>query len=197
MIAWLWIPTVLAAPPDLPDEGDDIDISSGPVKTGEGDDWGFEAGDDLDLDMSEEDAEMVDFAAAQKRLPPPPTHFHLDAKGKQPLGDDWPLHFVAYDDVWIVVELPVLVAQGRAAFATAHPEGLVVVGEWTSAGQRITVKHEVKAEQVLESGPTWVFLKAALPNPARSSEVEVIVKTGEGAESPKQRYTRTGPIARK
>ncbi|HHO51278.1 MAG TPA: hypothetical protein ENK18_10490 [Deltaproteobacteria bacterium] len=173
------------------------------------DEWGFSTGDEISIDTEEDDIQMVDFVAESKRQPPAPAHLHLYPQGKQPLADDWALYVASYNEHYVVGELPVLVATDRASFTAAHPGGLLLVGEWRSGNHTLVIEQRITAEAVLPSSPTFVFLRAAMPNTAPVGDLRVFVRTGElpappgpGATPPaapplKDRYARTTVYTRK
>jgi hypothetical protein len=170
------------APGDEPvpdDEEEDIDVAPGaPRPQPSTDGWDFEQQKEK-LVLEDDDEAMHDFVADEKKKAPPPDWWHVDPAGKAPLSDSFDIQVVAYNDAYVVVELPVLVSIGRAAFAAEHPGGIVVVGEITSGGQKVVQRQDVTPDAVLEAGPTLIFLKAALPNPAKAGDVRFLVKTGE------------------
>ncbi len=206
----LWL-TVLAvatgAPPSGSGEGGKVEIEG---RTD--DDWGFETGSGVTIADDVDEVDMVDFVAAELRKPPKPTHSHLYPDGKAPLTDQWAVYVDSYNDTFVVLELPVLVASDRASFLEAYPEGLVLIGEWSSGGHTLTVRQEVRPGDVLAQGATFAFLKAALPNPKPVDHVRVVVKTGvvpsppaDPGEGPapapaevvlKERFARTTVYAR-
>lgn len=143
------------------------------------DDWGFQVTPDVTIDPGDDDPAMTDFVAEKLRKPAPTSHSHLYPEGKLPLSDDWPLHVISMNEHLVVVELPVLVAQDRVAFVTAHPHGIVLIGEWTSGPHHLTVRQEIRPRDVFAAGPTFAFLKAAVPNRKAADQVRVVVKTGE------------------
>jgi hypothetical protein len=98
---------------------------------------------------------------------------------------------VSTSDGYYVVEIPVLVAKSREAFAAAHPQGLTLTGTWILGNQVVATKQVVEAAGVLASGPTWVFLKAALPSTAATAEAQVIVSAGD------VRFERKLPLKRR
>ncbi len=178
------------------EEGDDLDVPT-TKQAPAGEDWGFETSTQ-DVGLEEDDAGMKDFAAELRKRPPPPDHWHVDPTGKTPLTDLFEVQIAALDAAYVVAELPVLVAQGRAAFAAAHPQGLVVVGELTSGAARQVVTQHVTADAVLETGPTLVFLKAALPNASATGEVRVVVRAAPlPSGDPKPLFTRSAAYARR
>lgn len=163
----------------IPEEEEEIDVApGGPAPAPSSAEWDFEQ-EHASLDLEVDDEEMRDFAAEERKKPPPPAFWHVDPTGKAPLSDSFAIQVVAYDDRFVVVELPVLVAVGREQFAAEHPGGLVVVGEITSGGLRVVQRLTITADAVLPTGPTLAFLKAALPNPAKAGDVRFLVKTGE------------------
>lgn len=163
---------------DEPVEEDDIDVPSSDSDKKTGDDWGFGQPKPA-LRLDEDDGAMTDFVAEERKKPPPPDHWHLDPTGKVPLSDDFDIQVVAYNERWIVFELPVLVANDRASFAQQHPGGILVVGEVTSGAHRVVLQQAVTPDGVLEAAPTLVFLKAALPSPVPAGDVRFLVKVGE------------------
>ena len=178
------------------------------------DDWGFETGSGVTIDIDDDDPGMVDYVAAARRKPPPPTHSHLYPHGVAPLSGAWDLHFVAFNEHHVVVELPLLVAVDRASFLCEHPHGILLVGKWSSGLHQMVVRQEIRPSDVLAAGPTIAFLKAALPNPKPVDEVRVVVQTAplpdpapppEGAEPAepvpppplKTRFARTTVYSRR
>ena len=184
---WLWFTLgAVAAPPsdppadtpDAPEETEEIDVQRGGTRTKDAKDWGFDTESDADdFDIEDDDPGMVDFVAAKRRKPAAPTSSHLFPAGKQALQDDWDLHFVAFNEHLVILELPVLVATDRASFEAAYPHGLLLVGEWASGGQDLVVRQEIHAADLFASAPSFAFLKAAFPNPKPVDHVRVVVKT--------------------
>lgn len=166
------------APERPPEIEEEIDLSPG-GKGKKEEDWGFSTGTGISIDTEEDDLQMVDFVAESKRQPPEPSHLHLYPKGKQPLTDDWALYVASYNEHYVVGELPVLVATDRASFVAEHPGGLLVVGEWRSGEHTLTLEHRITAQAVLPSSPTFIFLRAALPNTAPVGDLRVFVRTAE------------------
>jgi hypothetical protein len=168
---------------DVPDEGDDVDISN-TQKTKESDsDWAFEK-DKTKLTLSVDDDEgMADFAAQiaeqKKRAAPPPVWFHLDLMGKRPLADNFDVQFDAFDPKYVVVELPVLVSISRPQFAAEHPNGVTLIAEITSGGAKLVQTEHITPASVLDAAPTLVFFKAAMPNTAKSGDVRFLVKIAD------------------
>lgn len=179
-LTWLALPAAAAPPDDFPEEEEelDLDLPSRPVPADD-EDWGFDTKTKARIASDEDDPGMVDFVAAEKKKAPPPTWFHLDPTGREPLADDWDIQVLSLSPDFVVVELPVLVARTRAEFAAAHPGGLLLVGEIGSGPHRVRQEHVVKAESVYESAPTWVFLKTALPIREASGPVSYRVATAE------------------
>ena len=178
MVLALWMFGASAAEPDdLPVEEDEIDVPT-TGRPADDDDDGFTKPAPK-LVLEDEDATMHDFVADEKKKAPPPTWFHLDLAKKAPLADNFDIQIDAFNDQYVVVELPVLVATDRAAFVAAHPGGLAVVAEVTSGPIRQVLKTTVTADMVFDTTPTVVFLKTALPNSAKTGEVRYLVKAGE------------------
>ncbi|MBX2803582.1 MAG: hypothetical protein KTR31_38240 [Myxococcales bacterium] len=183
-------------------------MAADPPSSGNNDDWGFDTKSDISIEIEDEDDRMVDFAAAERRKPPAPTHFHVSYEGQKPLADAWDPWVVATNERYVVVQLPVLVATDRASFVAAHPHGLTVIGEWTSGSHALTVQHHVTAASVLPSDPTFVFLQTALPNRKRADQYRVVVKTRalpdpalpvdpeQPPVRPKVRYARSSAYSR-
>lgn len=153
--------------------------AGGPDDKKDDDDWGFRTSSDIVIDTDDDDPLMADFVEAKRRKPAPTTPSHLYPEGKRPFADDWPLHVVSVNEHFVVVELPVLVAEDRVAFVKAHPQGVIVVGEWTSGPHTLTVRQEIRPRDVFAAGPTFAFLKAAIPNRKTTDQVRVVVKTAD------------------
>ena len=187
LFALALVPPAVAAPEPtppptsepMPEEEEEIDVAPGqPLPEPSVDGWDFEQKKEA-LQVDVEDAGMHDFVADEKKKPPPPDHWHLDPSGKVPLHDDFDIQVIATNEAFVVVELPVLVSIARAAFLAEHPGGIKLIGEITSGGHKVIQTHIVTGESVLEAGPTLVYLKAALPNPAKAGDVRFLVKTGD------------------
>lgn len=179
MLACLWSLAAFAQDPlDMDEDEIDIPTNQKPNTTSD-DDWGFtQKQDKITLSVDEDDS-MHDFVADAKKKAPPPVHFHLTPDNKPPLADNFDIQVTAFNEHYVVAELPVLVANGRAAFTAAHPGGLLLIGEITGDGVRQVVTQLVTPDSVFESGPTLVFLKAALPLAARTTNLRFLVKAGE------------------
>lgn len=174
----LWCLAALAQDPLDKDE-DEIDIPTNQKSKEDGDDWGFtQKQEKITLSVDDDDS-MHDFVAEAKKKAPPPVYFHLMLDGKAPLTDQFDIQVTAYNDRYVVAELPVLVATSRAEFNAAHPGGLVLVGEVSCEGLHQVLTEVVTAERVFESGPTLVFLKTALPLTSKTGNLRFLVKTGE------------------
>ncbi|MEQ1508370.1 MAG: hypothetical protein ABMB14_39430, partial [Myxococcota bacterium] len=176
-LVWL-IGVALAAPEDADPDDDDLDLpSTAGQKTDEG--WGFEKQTSKLEQTVDDDEGMHDFVADAKKKAPPPVWWHLDPRGKGALHDDFDIQIDAYNDEFLLVELPVVVATDRASFTAAHPGGIVLIAEITSGALRRVVSEIVAPEAVFDAAPTLVFLKTALPTPAKTGEVRFLVKVGE------------------
>jgi len=172
----LWGAPALAQ--DIPEEEEALDIPDSDDDPGTRS--GFDVGaDEFQVEDDDEDPDMVDYRAEALKRPPDPTHFHLDPAGKQPLGNDFPLHTVALNPEWVKVQLPVLVATSRAAFLSEHPHGLRLVAEWDIGGQTTVTEQVVEAEAVWPRGPTFAFLTVAVQDGRKTAPVQVKVKTAE------------------
>jgi hypothetical protein len=177
MVLALWMfGAASAAPDDLPEEEDEIDVPTTRQPNDDADD-GFTKPQPK-LVLEDDDVEMHDFVADEKKKAPPADWFHLDFSGKAALADNFDIQIAAYNDQYVVVELPVLVATGRAAFVATHPGGLSLVAEVTSGPIRQVLQSTVTPEMVAETTPTVIFLKTALPNSAKTGEVRYLVKSG-------------------
>ncbi len=173
MCGWVWWVAVASAQDDV-DDGEDLDISNTvptsapapalvPRSQGIGD--------------VDDDVPMTDFAAEERKKPPPPVRWHLQLAGKEPLADAFDVHVLAWDDQFVVAQLPVLVSRSRAEFLAAHPGGLVVQAEVTSGGVSRVVSETLTAASVYESAPTLIFLGAAVPNPSPTVDLRFAVRT--------------------
>jgi hypothetical protein len=125
----------------------------------------------------DDDVPMADFAAEERKKPPPPARWHLHLDGHQPLADAFDVHVLAWDDQFVVAQLPVLVSRTRAEFLAAHPAGLMVQAEVTSGGVSRVVSEVLTAASVYESAPTLIFLEAAVPNPSLVVDLRFAVRT--------------------
>jgi hypothetical protein len=176
LLVALW--ALAAAAQDIPIEEDEIDIPA-TQKPAKEDDWGFGQKEEKLTISVDDDESMHDFVADAKKKAPPPVHFHLDLAGKTPLADNYDILLSAYNEHYVVAELPVLVARDRASFQAAHPGGLVLVCEIWAEGVHQVLTEVITADRVFESAPTLVFLKSALPVAARSGQLRFLVKAGE------------------
>jgi hypothetical protein len=168
-----------AAAQSLGDAEDiDIPVAPAPKPRSDGDDWGFDNEDELDLTV-DDDVQMKDFVAEQKKKAPPPVWFHLDVAGKVPLRDDFDIQIDAYNQSFVVVELPVLVSITRGTFATEHPNGIRLVAEVTSGPLKRVITETIAPGAVFEALPTFVFLKTALPTAAPTGEIRYVIKVAE------------------
>jgi hypothetical protein len=178
---------------------------------------GFDVGaSEFEVEDDDDDGGMRDYAEEAKRRPPETTNFHLDPSGKQPMGNDWPLHTVSANSAWIKLELPVLVALDRPSFVAEHPHGIRLISEWDIGGQ-LTVREQIlRPESIWEQGATFAFLQVAVPDGRKTAPVRIKVLTadlpappaepveGEEAEEappavapPKVRYAVTSVFYRK
>ncbi|MCA9489795.1 MAG: hypothetical protein KC621_07720 [Myxococcales bacterium] len=173
MIAWL---VALPALADPIDDGEDIDVPTTVAPSSGGN--GFER-PSASLDTDDDDAGMTDFVAAERKKAPPTVWWHVDPSGKKPLTDAFDIQITAWNDQLVLAELPVLVATGRDAFVAEHPGGMVVIAEVTSGAFHQTLTQLVTASTVFESGPTLIFFKVAMPNPAKSGDLRFLIKVGE------------------
>lgn len=174
LLGVLWSLAALAQ--DIPLDEDEIDIPSKPQPK-EDDEWGFaQKKEKLTLSM-DEDESMHDFLADAKKKAPPPVHFHLDLNGKKPLADNFDIQVAAFNEHYLAIELPVLVATDKASFAAQHPGGLVLVAEVWAENVHQVLTEVITAERVLDASPTLVFFKTALPVAARQANLRFLVKS--------------------
>jgi hypothetical protein len=162
-------------------DAEDIDVPvapPAPKPSSEEDDWGFDQKQKLDLTV-DDDEQMKDFVAEKKTKAPPPVWFHLDVAGKMPLRDDYEVQIDAYNQSFVVVELPVLVSITRGTFATDHPNGIRLVAEVTSGPLKRVITETITPDAVFEALPTFVFFKTALPTAAPTGEIRYVVKSAE------------------
>lgn len=174
---WLFGVASAADPIDIPEDEEEIDVPTTQQPTGSTDDGWTKPAAKLTLTV-DDDESMHDFVADEKKKAPPPIWFHLDVNGKAPLADNFDIQIDAFNDQYVIVELPLLVATGRASFVASHPGGLAIVAEVTSGPIRQLLTSTVTADMVFEATPTLVFLKTALPNSAKTGDVRYLVKVG-------------------
>jgi hypothetical protein len=192
---WLWIvATGLAAEPEVPDEGDDLDV---PVqKRDPTRELGFGLDKSTNLDLpADDDIEMVDFVAEAHKKAPPPTWFHVNPTGKTPLADNFDVQIVSFSEQYVVVQLPVLVSTSRAAFVVEHPNGLQLAAEIECGPHKLVQRQEFSAAGVLLDSPTLAFFEAAFPVAAKSGAVRFVVRSAEGPapEDPKKKVITPPP----
>ena len=141
---------------------------------------GFDVGASaFQVDDEDDDAGMLDYAEEAKRRPPDATYFHLDPTGKEPLGNDFPLHMVASNATWVKLELPVLVATGREAFVAEHPHGIRLVAEWDVGGQTTVTEQIIRPEAVWARGVTFALLDLAVADGRKTAPVRIKVLTAD------------------
>lgn len=177
MLALVLSLAAMADPIGEEDDGDDLDLPNRTSQKTEGETWGIQK-EKLKLSVDDDEV-MQDFVAEAKKKAPPPVWFHLDVAGKKPLEDTFDIQVTAYNNSFVVVELPVLVSITRGTFLAEHPNGIVVVAEITSGSLRRVITETVPPDAVYEVLPTLVFLKTALPTSAATGEVRYLVKVGE------------------
>ncbi len=159
------------------EEALDLDVPEGGIRDGE--DHGFNV-DGIEIDAAVDDDDgMIDFVAEKLKKAPPPMWFHLDATGKQPLADDWEVQVIAQNDTFMVIQLPVLVAQGRSRFVQEHPGGLRVEVVMRSSDHEIVFNERVTTKSIYDTGPSWLFFHTAVPHTGRSGDVRFLVRTAE------------------
>ena len=193
---WPWfVATSLAADPEVPDEGDDLDV---PVHRGEATrehGFGLDKHTELDLPV-DDDTEMVDFVAEAHRKAPPPTWFHINPAGRQPLADNFDVQIVSFSDQYVVVQLPVLISTDRASFAVAHPNGLLLAADIECGPHKLTQRQDVSAAGVLLDSPTLAFFEAAFPVSTKSGTIRFVIRSAEGPapEDPKKKVVSPAPV---
>lgn len=131
----------------------------------------FSAGsDDYDIPAYQAPVKVEPKVEAPKG---PPSRLPLDLAGKMPLADNWGPTVVAMDVDSVVVELPVLYANGGQGFDGA---AYWLVAEAYSNGVKVSESRTlVNKDTVAGKGPSVQFFRLSAPVGATSGVLEVKV----------------------
>lgn len=173
-----WLPLLLLSPALAQDDDEDVPVDD---VTGLPDVRALDLDDEDDLDIA---------------LPPPPEPIKvgppalaLDPGSSAPMTAAFPATVAASGPGVVVVEVPVYVARAPRA-----PEpGLMVIGEFLVGATKVAeVRQVLEPAAIRADGPTYAFLKAALPATTPTGTVTVVVKSAaKDGRSAKEAFRTT------